>query len=412
MRHTAILRVLLDMKHVVVEGVEFDREGITLDVRPTTTKPRCGGCYRCCASGYDQRPRAWRHLDFAGMEVWLRYSIRRVDCAWCGVTTELVPWAEPDSGFTRDFEEQTAFLAQRADRTTVSTALRVAWRTVGRIIERVMARKAPEDRLDGLRRIGVDEISYRKHHEYLTVVTCHDRGVVVWVGEGKNAEALGRFFAALGAERAALLEIVSIDMSAAYEKAVREHAPKAKIVFDRFHVQRLASVAVDEVRRGMMRDAPDDATRKAIKGTRFSLLRNYENTSVDDRVKLALIRKNAKPLQRARLMKETLHETLGESDPKTARVIMRQLIGWAQRSRLAPFQKLARTLKAKFEGVIAYVETGVSNGRIEGLNNKIRSLTKRAYGFHRADSLMSYIMLCCTGLELAPVRHRPMLARK
>jgi transposase len=410
MRATSILRVLLDLKHVLVEDVAFDEESVVIAVRSTKTKPRCGGCYRGCDRVYDRRERFWRHLDFAGMQVWLRYSIRRVDCAWCGVTTELVPWAEPDSGFTRDFEEQAAFLAQRSDKTTVSSLMRVSWRTVGRIIERVVARIAPADPLADLRRLGIDEISYRKHHEYLTVVTCHDRGCVVWVGEGKSAEALLRFFDALGAARSACLEIVSIDMSAAYEKAVRERAPNATIVFDRFHVQRLASVAVDEVRRGIVRSSPDEATRKATKKTRFALLRNYENTSVDDRLKLAAIRKNARPLQRAYLMKETLRETLGERDVNTARVIMRQLIGWAQRSRLAPFQKLARTLKAKLDGILAYVETGVSNGRVEGLNNKIRTLTKRAYGFHRAESLMSYIKLCCTGLDLAPVRHAPRFA--
>jgi hypothetical protein len=172
------------------------------------------------------------------MTVHLRYAIRRVHCLACRrVKTEQVPWADASCNFTHAFEERVAYLAQQSSRTAVSELLRVAWRTVGAIIGRVVHQRldAGEDRLDGLRHIGIDELSYRRHHEYITVVVDHERGVVVWSERGKNADTLRTFFDELGPDRCAKIESVTIDMSAAYIRAVQDKVPKAKLIFDRFH---------------------------------------------------------------------------------------------------------------------------------------------------------------------------------
>src|SRR5919201_518648 len=142
-----------------------------------------------------------------------------------GVRFELVPWAEPGSRFTRDFEDQVAYLAQVMDQTTVCKTMRVAWTTVGEIVERVVARLGPADRLDGLEYIGIDELSYRKHHEYITTVVDHVGRKVVWAAPGKSAATVDEFFKALGPERAARLKTVTIDMSGAYIEAVTRGAP-------------------------------------------------------------------------------------------------------------------------------------------------------------------------------------------
>jgi len=406
MRDTSLLRNILDLKHTLVTASVFSETGLIIDVRPSTSVARCT-CGRKCHRLYDQRQRTWRHLDFAGMIVELRYSIRRVDCRRCGVTTELVPWAEATSGFTRDFEQMTALLAQKADRTTVSQLLGIAWETVGRIVGRVVERIGPKDLLEDLTQIGVDEISYRKHHKYLTVVTDHVRGRVVWVEEGKNAETLGQFFDQLGKERTAKLKIVSIDMSQAYITAVTERAPHARIVFDRFHVQRLAHDALDKVRRGQVSALRGTEEGKEIKGARWPLQKNPWNLTMEESEKLADVQKSNRHLYRAYLLKETLCEILDGRQVNVGRKRLEQWIAWAKRSRLEPFRKLARTIEKYIEGILAYVQTRVSNGRVEGLNNKIRTITKRAYGFHSAMSLIGYVFLCCTGIVIDPVRHLP-----
>lgn len=183
---------------------------------------------------------------------------------------EMVPWADHGSDYTFQFEEQVAFLAQHANKTVVAEMLGIAWRTVGSVVERVVARLGPRELLGDLRRIGVDELSYRKHHEYVTIVVDHDTGRIVWAHPGKNADTLKAFFDELGPERCAKLENVSIDMSQAYIEAVKEKAPKARIVFDRFHVQRLVHDALDEVRRQEVTNAggPGSPRGEALKHTR------------------------------------------------------------------------------------------------------------------------------------------------
>ena len=173
MRITKLLRLLLGLEETRVVDVGFDYAGLVIDVAPRWRNPRCSECGEICP-GYDRiRDRRWRHLDVAGMQFHLRYDTRRVDCPTCGIKVERVPWAETGSWFTRPFEDHVGYLAQRCDKTTVSAMMRVAWDTVGAIIQRVVARRDDRDALDGLTQIGVDELSYRRHHEYITVVVDH-----------------------------------------------------------------------------------------------------------------------------------------------------------------------------------------------------------------------------------------------
>jgi transposase len=408
MRATSLLRKLLALKQTRVTGFEFTDFGIEVDVAPTTRVPYCSACARRARRVYDHRHRTWRHLDCAGMEVTLRYRQRRVDCRHCSeVHAELVPWADSGSRFTRNFEDQAAYFAQVMDRTTVSKTLRVAWRTIGRIVERVVARLGPADRLNGLEHIGIDELSYRRHHEYITTVVDHVGSKVVWAGEGKSAATVDGFFKDLGPDRAKKLESVTIDMSGAFIDAVERGAPQARIVFDRFHVQRMAQDAVDKVRREQVQllAGTDDAT--VLKKTRWALLKNPWNLTDVEGDKLAEVQRTNRPLYRAYLLKETLAEIFNRRQVNVAREKFIEWCGWAARSRLAPFKKLARTIRRHLEGILAFIATGLSNGKIEGLNGKIRTITRRAYGFHSARSLISFIFLCCTGLVLHPVFKTP-----
>lgn len=405
MRIPTVLRALLGLKHARVTGFRFTETELVVGVAPVKRSSFCAGCGKR-SPRYDRRERRWRHLDICGLAVELEYSIWRVDCPRCGVTTEMVPWAAAGSGFTEVFEDAAAALAQRTDKTTVTRMMRVSWATVGRIIERVVARLAPADRLDGLKRIGLDELSYRRHHEYLTIVTDHDTGRVVWAAPGKDKDTVLRFFAELGPERAAAIETVTMDLSGAYKTAVAQAAPHARVVFDRFHVQRLAHDALDTVRRQQWRAAdPDD--KNEIKGTRFALQKNPWNLTQAEHEKLTGVQRSNKPLYRAYLLKETLADILDRRQVHVARAKLGEWLAWAARSQLAPFRKLARTIKAHAEGILAYVATGLSNGRAEGLNGKVRTITRRAYGFHGPWSLVALIFLCCSGIVVTLPHRRP-----
>lgn len=407
MRARTLLRTVLGLKQTRITGVRFGPTGLEVEVAPTTRVPLCSGCMCRVRRIYDRRRRQWRHLDVGGMEAVLVYEQRRVDCARCGVRVELVPWAEPGSRFTRDFEDQVAYLAQVMDQTTVCRTMRVAWTTVGEIVARVVARLGPADRLDGLEYIGIDELSYRRHHEYITTVVDHVARKVVWAAPGKSAATVDEFFKALGPERAARLKTVTIDMSGAYIEAVSRGAPQAQVVFDRFHVQRLAQDAVDQVRREQVRvlNGTDDARR--LKKTRWALLKNPWNMNDLEEDRLARLQRANRPLYRAYLLKESLAAIFDRHQVNVARNKLLEWISWARRSRLAPFKKLARTVQAHLEGILAFIATGLSNGVVEGLNGKIRTITRRAYGFHSAQSLISFIFLCCSGLVLHPVFKTP-----
>ena len=402
MRATTLLNRLLNIKHTRVIAFCFDSDGVLVDVGLTTRVGICASCVRRVRKVHDCRERLWRHLDLAGMKVHLRYAIRRLDCPRCGVTTEMVPWAEPTSWFTHAFEQTTAYLTQHASRVVVCETMRIAWQTVGAIAARAVARHRGADPLDGLTHIGVDELSYRRHHEYVTVVVDHVRQRVVWAAPGKNAATLRAFFAQLGPPRCAALEAVTIDMSGAYIKAVTEASPQARIVFDRFHVQRLAHDALDKVRRKEVRAVDDPEERKALKNTRFALQKSPWNLTAIEAGKLADVQRTNAPIYRAYLLKESLAEILDRRQQHVARRLLEAWIAWAHRSRLGPFVTLATTLRTHIDGIIAYVATGLSNGRTEGLNGKARTITRRSYGFHSAHALIAMLFLCCSGLTLHP----------
>jgi transposase len=408
MRATTLLNTVLGIKFTRVTGVEFTEDGLVCDVEPTTEIPRCGGCGRQVRKVYDQRKRRlWRHLDLAGMSLELRYAPRRLRCQPCGVTTEMVPWADPMSWFTHPFEQTVGYLAQMSSKTVVSTMMRVAWATVGAIVGRVVERMLPSDRLAGLTHIGVDELSYRKHHKYVTIVVDHMTGRVVWAREGKNAETLRSFFQELGTERSALIQAVTIDMSKAYISAVSEAATNAQIIFDRFHVQRLVHDALDEVRRAEVRTLEDPEDRSALKNTRFALQKNPWNLTEIEQTKLTELPKTNATLYRAYLLKESFAAILDRRQPNVVLIKLEEWISWAKHSGLKPFAKAARTIATHLDGIVAYVATGLSNARSEGTNGKVRTITRRSYGLHGASALIALIHLCCSDLNLQPVHVLP-----
>ena len=335
------------------------------------------------------------------MPALLRYAPWRVSCPRCGVKAERVPWSAGVGAFTSDFEELAAYLAQVTNRTAAARLPGISWLTVGNIVERVVARRLDGARFTRLKRIGIDEFSCRKRHRYLTIVVDHDARRVVWAGPGRSAETPGAFFERLGPGGCARIELVTADLASSWRKALAERAPHARVVFDRFHVERLATDAVDEVRRAEQRRlAPADA--KALKGARYALLKHPARLRPGEARRLETLRRANRALDRAYELKEYLATIPGQATPEDAPELLDEWLEWAARSRLAPFVKPGRTIRKHAEGILAYLDTRMTNGPVEGINNKLRVVARRAYGFHSPGALISMLFLCCGGIELAP----------
>lgn len=233
---TTAFKRLLRLDDVNVTAVEFFSTLVVVTVVLRRRRLICPHCGFKTSAGYDlrSRPSRWRHLDLGVWRVEVRATLRRLRCPTHGVVTEAVPFARPGAHLTRDLDDLLAWLATRMDKTAIARLCRVSWRTVGRACERVVAAELDPGRLDGLFRIGVDEISWRRHHKYLTLVVDHDRARVIWGASGRDAKSLGQFFDELGAERSTAIEAISMDLGPAYLKSVTAagHAPQALVCAD------------------------------------------------------------------------------------------------------------------------------------------------------------------------------------
>jgi transposase len=409
-RATTLLNRVLDLAGVNVVGLDLEDLGsggpVVVQVAARRRVLECPHCAFRTSRHYDRREvdSRWRHLDLGGHRVVLRMRRRRLRCPEHGVVTESVPFARPGSGFTRDFEDLVVWLVTRADKSTVATFARIAWRTVGAMCQRVADEKLDSGRLAGLVDVGVDEISWRKHHRYLTLVSDHDTSTIVWGTPGKDAAALGRFFDDLPEGGAQQIEAVSMDLGPAYAKAVREHAPDAVVCFDPFHVVKLAGDALDSVRRQVWQSArryKDKTLAAKYKGARWALLKNPDDLTDTQADTLKALRRNGGVLWRAYQLKEALRAVFaGDLEPGAVMELLDRWCSRAQRSRIPDFVKAARTIRAHKNGIAAAVNRGLANGRHEGLNNKVRTMTRRAYGFHSPEAALALIMLGCGPVKL------------
>jgi transposase len=338
------------------------------------------------------------------------------------VTVIQVPWARHDAGHTRAFDDTVAWLAVHCSKTAVVELMRVAWRSVGAIVTRVADdAMAGVDRLEGLRRIGIDEISYKKGHRYLTVVVDHDSRRLVWAAAGRDRATLGRFFDELGEERAALITHVSADAADWIADVVAARCPNAVICADAFHVVAWATEALDEVRRDAWNDArrlarlepkrgpgrpPTGATpppggerARALKNARYALWKNPEDLTDRQHDKLAWIAKTDPRLHRAYLLKEGLRHVFKVKGDAGKEALDRWL-AWAARCRIPSFVKLGARIRRHRASINAALEHNLSNGLVESTNTKIRLLQRVAYGFKSPDALIALAMLSVGG-------HRP-----
>jgi transposase len=401
----SVWKKLLGLDRAVVEGVEVDPDGaVVVSVRPAwRERDRCPHCRRRCP-GYDWgegRRRRWRALDLGTTFCYLEAWAPRVSCRRHGVVVAAVPWARHDSSFTRPFEDQVTWLAVHTDKTAVSQLMRIAWRTVGWILERVTTEQLiGRDLVAGLERIGIDEISIRKGQRYLTVVVDHDSGRLVWAAPGRDRKTVERFLDLLGEERCRQLRLVSCDMAEWITRPVGERCPNAEVCYDPFHLVKLATDALDQIRREVWneaRRAGQTQLARELKGARFALWKNPGNLTRRQKLRLARVQRLNQPLYRGYLLAQQLRE-IYRVGYDAAVALLDAWLKWARRCRLDPFVRLARTITQQRPGIEAALRNQLSNARVEQANTQLRLITRRAFGFHSPDAAIALAMLALGGL--------------
>lgn len=364
-------------------------------------KGRCGRC-GAVAGWFDQGggERRWRHVDVGFATCELVGTARRVDCKRCGPTVAAVPWARHGSAFTRAFEDLVVHHAVVGNKQAAADRYGVSWRAVNNMCVRVASEALGRvDLLDGLVAVAIDEVKYKKGHRYLTVVCDHITGRVIWAAKGRSKETVGAFFDALG-DRAGALEFVTADGATWITDVVAERAPDAIVCLDTFHVISWATNALDEVRReewNKLRQAGSAKAAKAFKGLRFLLRRNWENlTSAHKGVIRDLERSNRRTF-RAWQLKEELRDIFA-LPLIPARRALDDWLAYASRSKLAPFVKLARTIRRYRASIEATIEWRFTNGIAESNNASIGRIRANARGFHNPEAFITMIMLDRGGL--------------
>ena len=404
MRNVKLWTVMLGLGKVIIESVYFD-EGSTaliVAVRLRKGKKRCGICGKR-SPGYDNGEglRRWRTLDVGKMKSYVETVALRVTCHDHGPTVIQFPFARHDAGHTYSFDDMIAWVATHTSKTATCQLFRIAWRTVGKVITRVVRdADAGTNRLAHLTRIGIDEISYTKGHNYLTVVIDHDRKRLVWVGVGRTKNTLRGFFDLLGEERSKEISLVSADGASWIDTVVKERCPNAKLCIDPFHVVKWCQEALDDVRKDLSNTARKEGQRSVahdIKGARYALLKNPDTLTDRQKTKLSEIQKLYEPLYRGYLLKEELRHVFVL---KGAEGIdhLTEWLDWSCRSRIPQFVELSRKIRRHKEGIEDALRYGLSNGLVESTNTKIRLLMRMAFGFRSTDALIAMIQLALGGL--------------
>ena len=439
-----LLRNFLNVNNARFKNPEFiiDSKGqVHLVVQATVNKReanRCPICGKRC-KGYDSRSnkRRWRALDLGGIILEIESESKRIHCPEHGVMMPSVPWAYAESRFTKDFDRTVAWLACSISKSAVCEYMRIDWKTVGRCISRALKDIEPDlrSRLDGLVNIGIDETSYRKGYKYITVVVNHDTNTVVWAHEGHGKSVLEKFYNSLSEEQRSSIKVVTGDGARWITDCVNEYTPSCIRCMDSFHVVQWAMEALDAVRldewhkarkevselkkdnkpkKGRPKSDDEVATtikvakQKAdsIKSSSFAVGKDPKNLTPNQKMKLELIKQDHKRYYRAYELKEKLRMILKMDDVNEAALLLDKWRWLASHSRIDSFRELAAKIKRNQQFILNTIKYGLSNARIEAINNKIKLIIRKAYGFRNVDSMLDMVYLICSNIKI-PLPNRP-----
>jgi transposase len=389
-----------------VERVELDQEQQVVHVwlqRREGAEAQCPECGQRVAI-YDHREREWRHLDTCQFQTRLHARVPRVSCAEHGIVQVRVPWAERGSKFTMLFERLVIDWLQDAAVAAVSRRLKLGWGATWAMAERAVRRGLERRELGKLTWLGVDEKSFLRRHNYVTIVTDLEQPRVLFVADDRKQESLEAFWAmGLSGSQREGIEAVAMDMWEPYVQATLARIPaaKEKIVFDKFHIAKHFNEAVDRVRRSEHRELLAQGDQRLV-GTKYAWLRNPQSFAEDAWKAFGPLRRSNLKVARAWALKETIMDLWNYSYVGAARNHFRRWYSWAIRSRLEPMKQKARMLRTRIENVLSYLRHGITNAASEGLNSKIQWIRYTARGFRNRQNFKTAIYFHCGGLDLYP----------
>jgi transposase len=374
---------------------------VFLDFNPTgsLTCPECGKD----APGYDRRERRWRHLDTCQYHTIIVADVPRVECKKDGVHQIAVPWSEPGSRFTALFEALVIDWLQEASLSAVGRLLGLSWDEVDGIMGRAVRRGLERRDQVSPERIGIDETSFQKRHEYVTVVSDHDTGDVVYVADDRKQESLDGFYKSLKIEQLYAIKSVGMDMWKGYINSTRAYVPDAdlKIGFDKFHVAKHLGDAVNKVRYQEHKILSSQG-KTDLKKTKYLWLMNPDNMDEERWEGFEPLRNSALKTARAWAIKELAMTLWGFSTRGWAKKAWKKCLNWAMRSNLEPIKKVARMLKTHLWGILNAIALKINNAKSEGLNSKIQKIISQACGFRNRERFRNMIYFHLGGLDLYP----------
>lgn len=377
----------------LVSDLRFSKEEGRLDLWIDFVKGAKFPCPSCDQTKegevHDTQERTWRHLNFFQYETYLHARVPRVRCGACGVKQVEVPWARPGSGFTLLFELLVLSLAREMSVAAVAEMTGEHANRLWRILEHYVERARQAVDLSGFRKLGIDEFSLRKGHVYMTTFSDLEASRVVFLGEGRDKGVVGAFVEDLESRGVdpGRIEVVCCDMWDPYLNGIERLLKDSRVVFDRFHVMNQINKALETVRR------EEQSHNSVLKKSRFLWLKNPKNLTARQEVRLRMLKRLDLKTVRAYHLKLALARFWDMADPAEAVAYLKRWYFWATHSRLQPVIQAARTIKRYWKGVISFLETRVTNGMVEGLNSKIKTAMKRAYGFKHADYLRTIVYL-------------------
>ena len=400
--YAAILGIKAPWQVTAVElRVKEEEVLVSVAARPESRLP-CPSCGKPCA-GYDTRRRTWRHLDTCQFKTFVVADVPRIKCEEHGVVQIEVPWADPNAGFTALMESLIIDWLKEASISAVSRRMRLSWHEIDGVMQRAVRRGLARRKLEAIERIGVDETSFQKRHEYVTVVSDLERNRVLFVADDRKSQSLDGFWALLSPEQLRAIEAVAMDMCAAYVRSTRDHLEDAdsKICFDRFHVAKILNDAVNTVRKQENR-ALEAAGEVAPKGTKYVWTQNPENMPQDRRVIFDLLRDCALKAGRAWAIKDAARWLWSYATRGWAVKAWKRWIAWTMRSRLEPMKHAARTIRDQLWGIVNAIVLRVTNAGAESQNAKIQWIKKQACGFRNRERFRNAIYFHLGDLDLAP----------
>jgi transposase len=365
------------------EAETFSGEQWRIEITPEPVSLRCSQCASRDVIRRGQEVREFRALPLGSRATRLVLGVPRVECRSCGVLRQVaVDFAPPRCRYTHSFARYALELSKLMTIKDVARHLGVGWDLIKDIQKDHLRKHYAKPKLKHLRQLAIDEIAVAKGHVYQTVVLDLDSGAIVYVGKGRGAEALDDFWKRLRASHAKV-EAVAMDLSAAYQLAVREHLPKAVIVFDHFHLIKLYNDKLSALRRDLQREATTLLHKKTLKGTRWLLLMNPENLDggKDEPRRLREALKLNAPLATAYYLKEDLRQLWKQRNKKSGEAFLNGWVRRAEASGVTMLQRFAKTLQEHRRGILAWYDYPISTGPLEGTNNKIKTLKRMAYGY-------------------------------